>query len=169
MFVCLFFVYKRQSHTGLMPDGTSRFTCKGKPVYHFANTSTFSEYTVIREISVAKIDAVAPLEKVCLVSCGFSTGYGAAINTAKVRCICTHYEWNSWYLELKGLKYLGHIWLYNLRRNHKLPLNILEFFTICLVIPYPLQHLSHSLLVNGKWQIKSGCHSQAEISGTPGS
>ncbi|XP_025729331.1 alcohol dehydrogenase 6 [Callorhinus ursinus] len=74
----------KQSKSSLMSDGTSRFTCKGKPVYHFANTSTFSEYTVIKEISVAKIDAVAPLEKVCLVSCGFSTGYGAAINTAKV-------------------------------------------------------------------------------------
>ncbi|ELK23267.1 Alcohol dehydrogenase 4 [Myotis davidii] len=74
----------KQSYTSLMTDGTSRFTCKGKPIYHFANTSTFSEYTVIREISVAKIDAAAPLEKVCLISCGFSTGYGAAINTAKV-------------------------------------------------------------------------------------
>ncbi|XP_006877898.1 PREDICTED: alcohol dehydrogenase 6-like [Chrysochloris asiatica] len=61
-----------------------KFTCKGKSVYHFANTSTFSEYTVIKEIAIAKIDAVAPLEKVCLISCGFSTGYGAAINTAKV-------------------------------------------------------------------------------------
>ncbi|XP_008705413.1 alcohol dehydrogenase 6 [Ursus maritimus] len=75
---------RKQSKSGLMSGGTSRFTCKGKPVYHFANTSTFSEYTVIKEISVAKIDAAAPLEKVCLVSCGFSTGYGAAINTAKV-------------------------------------------------------------------------------------
>ncbi|XP_053522379.1 alcohol dehydrogenase 6 [Artibeus jamaicensis] len=77
-------VQMKQSYTHVMSDGTSRFTCKGKPVYHFANTSTFSEYTVIREISVAKIDKVAPLEKVCLISCGFSTGYGAAINTAKV-------------------------------------------------------------------------------------
>ncbi|KAF5926660.1 hypothetical protein HPG69_001289, partial [Diceros bicornis minor] len=79
-----FCIQFKQSETGLMSDGTSRFTCKGKPVYHFGNTSTFSEYTVIKEISVTKIDAVAPLEKVCLVSCGFSTGYGAAITTAKV-------------------------------------------------------------------------------------
>ncbi|XP_045854550.1 alcohol dehydrogenase 6 [Meles meles] len=79
-----FCIQTKQSESNLMSDGTSRFACKGKPVYHFANTSTFSEYTVIKEISVAKIDAVAPLEKVCLVSCGFSTGYGAAINTAKV-------------------------------------------------------------------------------------
>ncbi|XP_054447674.1 alcohol dehydrogenase 6 isoform X1 [Pteronotus mesoamericanus] len=74
----------KQAYTNLMSDGTSRFTCKGKSIYHFANTSTFSEYTVIREISVAKVDNVAPLEKICLISCGFSTGYGAAINTAKV-------------------------------------------------------------------------------------
>nr|XP_006208998.1 alcohol dehydrogenase 6 isoform X2 [Vicugna pacos] len=74
----------KQSETNLMSDGTSRFTCKGKLVYHFGNTSTFSEYTVINEISVAKADAFAPLEKVCLISCGFSTGFGAAVNTAKV-------------------------------------------------------------------------------------
>ncbi|XP_054341386.1 alcohol dehydrogenase 6 [Pongo pygmaeus] len=79
-----FCIQFKQSETQLMSDGTSRFTCKGKSIYHFGNTSTFCEYTVIKEISVAKIDAVAPLEKVCLISCGFSTGFGAAINTAKV-------------------------------------------------------------------------------------
>ncbi|EAX06090.1 alcohol dehydrogenase 6 (class V), isoform CRA_a [Homo sapiens] len=79
-----FCIQFKQSKTQLMSDGTSRFTCKGKSIYHFGNTSTFCEYTVIKEISVAKIDAVAPLEKVCLISCGFSTGFGAAINTAKV-------------------------------------------------------------------------------------
>lgn len=67
-----------------MPDGTSRFTCKGKQIYHFMGTSTFSEYTVVADISVAKIDAAAPLDKVCLLGCGISTGYGAAVNTAKV-------------------------------------------------------------------------------------
>lgn len=92
-----------------MTDGTSRFTCKGKPIYHFANTSTFSEYTVIREISVAKIDAAAPLEKVCLISCGFSTGYGAAINNAKVRSAYTHCDGISWYMVLIGLVHLGQI------------------------------------------------------------
>lgn len=102
-----------------MSDGTSRFTCKGKPVYHFGNTSTFSEYTVIKEISVTKIDAVAPLEKVCLISCGFSTGYGAAITTAKVRSVCTHDERNSWHMELKGLMHLAHVSSHNLRKNHK--------------------------------------------------
>uniref|UniRef100_A0A672QPC3 S-(hydroxymethyl)glutathione dehydrogenase n=1 Tax=Sinocyclocheilus grahami TaxID=75366 RepID=A0A672QPC3_SINGR len=69
---------------GLMPDKTSRFTCKGKQLFHFMGTSTFSEYTVVAEISLAKVDENAPLDKVCLLGCGISTGYGAAINTAKV-------------------------------------------------------------------------------------
>uniref|UniRef100_A0A8C8R9A2 Alcohol dehydrogenase 1 n=1 Tax=Pelusios castaneus TaxID=367368 RepID=A0A8C8R9A2_9SAUR len=72
------------SASGLMMDGTTRFTCKGKPIHHFVSTSTFTEYTVVHETAVVKIDAAAPLEKVCLIGCGFSTGYGAAINTAKV-------------------------------------------------------------------------------------
>uniref|UniRef100_G3TAU5 Alcohol dehydrogenase 6 (class V) n=1 Tax=Loxodonta africana TaxID=9785 RepID=G3TAU5_LOXAF len=72
-----------EGHTRLMSDGTTRFTCRGKSLYHFGNTSTFSEYTVMKEISVTKIDAGAPLEKVCLISCGF-TSYGAAIKTAKI-------------------------------------------------------------------------------------
>ncbi|XP_078426026.1 alcohol dehydrogenase class-3 [Cetorhinus maximus] len=69
---------------GLMPDKTSRFTCKGQQLYHYMGTSTFSEYTVVADISLAKIDNEAPLDKVCLLGCGVSTGYGAAINTAKV-------------------------------------------------------------------------------------
>lgn len=69
---------------GVMPDGTSRFKCKGKTVYHFMGTSTFSEYTVVAEISLAKVDETAPLDKVCLLGCGISTGYGAALNTANV-------------------------------------------------------------------------------------
>lgn len=69
---------------GVMPDGTSRFTCKGKSLYHFMGCSTFSEYTVLAEISVAKIDPAAPLDKVCLLGCGVPTGYGAALNTAGV-------------------------------------------------------------------------------------
>ncbi|XP_043828277.1 all-trans-retinol dehydrogenase [NAD(+)] ADH7-like [Dromiciops gliroides] len=68
----------------VMSDGTTRFTCRGKPIYHFLKSGTFTEYTVAEEISVAKIDAAAPPEKVCLIGCGFSTGYGAAINIAKV-------------------------------------------------------------------------------------
>uniref|UniRef100_A0A8C8RZR9 Alcohol dehydrogenase 1 n=1 Tax=Pelusios castaneus TaxID=367368 RepID=A0A8C8RZR9_9SAUR len=69
----------------LMPDKTSRFTCKGKLIHHFLWTSTFSEYTVIPDSAIARIDAAAPLDKVFLFGCGFSTGYGAVINTAKVK------------------------------------------------------------------------------------
>lgn len=69
---------------GLLPDGTSRFTCKGKDVFHFMGTSTFAEYTVVAEISLCKINESAPLDKVCLLGCGIPTGYGAALNTAKV-------------------------------------------------------------------------------------
>lgn len=69
---------------GLMPDGTSRFSKDGKPIFHYMGTSTFAEYTVVPEISLAKIDENAPLEKVCLLGCGVTTGIGAVLNTAKV-------------------------------------------------------------------------------------
>jgi S-(hydroxymethyl)glutathione dehydrogenase/alcohol dehydrogenase len=69
---------------GLMPDGTSRFSVNGKPIHHYMGTSTFSEYTVLPEIAVAKIRKEAPLEKVCLLGCGITTGIGAVLNTAKV-------------------------------------------------------------------------------------
>jgi len=68
---------------GLMPDGTSRFSSGGKQVFHYMGTSTFSEYTVLPEIAVAKISPKAPLEKVCLLGCGITTGIGAVLNTAK--------------------------------------------------------------------------------------
>ena len=67
-----------------MPDGTSRFSINGQTVYHYMGTSTFSEYTVVADISVTKIDPSAPLDKVGLLGCGISTGYGAVFNTAKV-------------------------------------------------------------------------------------
>lgn len=70
---------------GLMPDGTTRFFKNGKPIYHYMGTSTFSEYTVIPEISLAKINKKAPLEKVCLLGCGVTTGLGAVAKTAKVK------------------------------------------------------------------------------------
>ncbi len=70
---------------GLMPDGTSRFSLNGKPIFHYMGTSTFSEYTVLPEIAVAKIDERAPLDKVCLLGCGVTTGIGAVLNTAKVQ------------------------------------------------------------------------------------
>lgn len=70
---------------GIMPDGGIRFKDKdGKPIYHFMGCSTMSEYTVLAEISCAKIDVAAPLEKVCLFGCGVSTGLGAVLNTCKV-------------------------------------------------------------------------------------
>ncbi|XP_055970280.1 alcohol dehydrogenase 1-like [Sorex fumeus] len=70
--------------TGLMSDGTSRFTCKGKRIYHLFGTSTFTEYTVVREIALAKVDASAPVDQVCILSCEVPTGFGAVFNTAKV-------------------------------------------------------------------------------------
>ena len=69
---------------GVMPDGTTRFSLKGQPLYHYMGTSTFSEYTVLPEISLAKISPAAPLDKVCLLGCGITTGIGAVHNTAKV-------------------------------------------------------------------------------------
>lgn len=69
---------------GLMPDGTSRFRHGKETIYHYMGTSTFSQYVVLPEIALAKIRKDAPLDKVCLIGCGVSTGLGAVINTAKV-------------------------------------------------------------------------------------
>uniref|UniRef100_A0A131Y077 S-(hydroxymethyl)glutathione dehydrogenase n=1 Tax=Ixodes ricinus TaxID=34613 RepID=A0A131Y077_IXORI len=69
---------------GLMPDGTTRFTCQGRKIFHFMGVSTFSEYTVVAEISLCKINPSAPLDKVCLLGCAVSTGYGAALNVVKL-------------------------------------------------------------------------------------
>ncbi|KAG2180342.1 hypothetical protein INT44_003344 [Umbelopsis vinacea] len=69
---------------GLMPDKTSRFTCKGKQLFHYMGCSTFSQYTVVADVSVVKIDDDADLQKVCLLGCGITTGFGAATRTAKV-------------------------------------------------------------------------------------
>lgn len=74
---------------GLMPDGTSRFSKEGKPIFHYMGTSTFSEYTILPEIAVAKINKAAPLDKVCLLGCGVTTGIGAVLNTAKVEAGAT--------------------------------------------------------------------------------
>lgn len=70
---------------GLMPDGTTRFSKDGQPIFHYMGCSTFSEYTVLPEISLAKINKQAPLEEVCLLGCGVTTGMGAVVNTAKVQ------------------------------------------------------------------------------------
>jgi S-(hydroxymethyl)glutathione dehydrogenase/alcohol dehydrogenase len=76
---------------GLMPDGTSRFSLRGKPVFHYMGTSTFASHTVLPEIAVAKIRKDAPFERVCYIGCGVTTGIGAVVNTAKVeagaRCV----------------------------------------------------------------------------------
>jgi S-(hydroxymethyl)glutathione dehydrogenase/alcohol dehydrogenase len=74
---------------GLMPDGTTRFFKDGKPIFHYMGCSTFSEYTVLPEISLAKVNTDAPLEEVCLLGCGVTTGMGAVMNTAKVEAGAT--------------------------------------------------------------------------------
>ncbi len=71
--------------SGLMPDGTVRYSKGGKKIYHYMGCSTFAEHSVIPEIALARIDPKAPLEKVCLLGCGITTGIGAVLNTAKVR------------------------------------------------------------------------------------
>ncbi|MGH6892898.1 MAG: alcohol dehydrogenase catalytic domain-containing protein, partial [Dongiaceae bacterium] len=69
---------------GLMPDGTSRFSLGSQKVFHYMGTSTFSNYTVVPEIALAKIREDAPFDKVCYIGCGVTTGLGAVMNTAKV-------------------------------------------------------------------------------------
>ncbi len=69
---------------GLMPDGTSRFSLDGKPIYHYMGTSTFANHTVVPEIALAKVREDAPFDKICYIGCGVTTGIGAVINTAKV-------------------------------------------------------------------------------------
>lgn len=69
---------------GVMPDGTSRFRARGKDLLHFMGTSTFSQYTVVADISVVAVPSAAPMDRTCLLGCGITTGYGAATVTAKV-------------------------------------------------------------------------------------
>src|SRR5436305_5082376 len=69
---------------GVMPDGTSRFSLDGKKLHHYMGTSTFSNFTVLPEIAVAKVREDAPFDKVCYIGCGVTTGIGAVLNTAKV-------------------------------------------------------------------------------------
>jgi S-(hydroxymethyl)glutathione dehydrogenase/alcohol dehydrogenase len=75
---------REQQNQGYLPDGTTRLSRDGEPIRHFMGTSTFAEYTVMPEISLAKIDPEAPLDRACLFACGLSTGLGAAMNTARV-------------------------------------------------------------------------------------
>lgn len=76
-----------------MPDGTSRFSIDGEMIYHFMGCSTFCEYTVVSEISCAKVSTAAPLEKICLFGCGVSTGLGAVWNTCNVEAGSTAAVW----------------------------------------------------------------------------
>jgi S-(hydroxymethyl)glutathione dehydrogenase/alcohol dehydrogenase len=69
---------------GVMPDGTSRFSCEGEPVMHYMGCSTFANFTVLPEIALAKVREDAPFEKICYIGCGVTTGIGAVFNTAKV-------------------------------------------------------------------------------------
>jgi S-(hydroxymethyl)glutathione dehydrogenase/alcohol dehydrogenase len=69
---------------GLMPDGTSRFSLDGKPLYHYMGCSTFANHTVLPEIALAKVREDAPFDKICYIGCGVTTGIGAVVNTAKV-------------------------------------------------------------------------------------
>jgi len=88
---------------GLMMDGTSRLTCRGQKLFSFLSCSTFSEYGVVADINLCKINEKAPLEKVCLLSCGVTTGYGAAVNTAKVRPGSTCAVWGLGALGLSAI------------------------------------------------------------------
>ncbi len=74
---------------GVMPDGTSRFACSGDKVFHYMGCSTFSNFTVLPEIAVAKVDPAAPFDKICYIGCGVTTGVGAVLNTAKVEAGAT--------------------------------------------------------------------------------
>lgn len=76
---------RANTQAGVLADGTSRISCKGQQVYQFLGISSFSQYTVVPDTSLAKIRSDAPLDKVFLLGCGVSTGYGAALNTGKVR------------------------------------------------------------------------------------
>ena len=73
---------------GVMPDGNSRFSFEGKKVFHYMGTSTFSNFTVLPEIAVAKVNKAAPFDKICYIGCGVTTGIGAVINTAKAEAGC---------------------------------------------------------------------------------
>ena len=95
---------------GLMPNGTSRFSYKGKTIYHYMGTSTFSNFTVLPEIALAKINPSAPFDKVCYVGCGVTTGIGAVINTAKAEAGCRAVVFGLGGIGLnviKGLKLVG--------------------------------------------------------------
>ncbi|XP_075057388.1 alcohol dehydrogenase 1-like [Mixophyes fleayi] len=79
------FAEKAGRAVGMMSDGSTRFTCKGKKINQFTNTGTFTEYTVVNENNCAKIEDNTPLDSVCLIGCSFTTGYGSVVKTAEVK------------------------------------------------------------------------------------
>ena len=79
-----------------MPDGTTRFSYKGQPIFHYMGCSTFSNFTVLPEIAVAKIREDAPFETSCYIGCGVTTGVGAVVNTAKVAGRATMSSCSAW-------------------------------------------------------------------------
>lgn len=106
---------------GVMPDGTSRFSCKGQSLFHFMGCSTFSEFTVVAAISLCKVSKEADLGKVCLLGCGVSTGYGAVLNTAKVEAGSKCAVWGLGALGLAcimGCKEAGASEIWALDTNH---------------------------------------------------
>lgn len=80
-----FVAFRANTQVGVLADGTSRISCEGQQVFQFLGVSSFSQYTVVPDTSLAKIRRDAPLDKVFLLGCGVSTGYGAAVNAGKVR------------------------------------------------------------------------------------
>ena len=107
---------------GLMPNGTSRFSYKGKTIYHYMGTSTFSNFTVLPEIALAKINPSAPFDKVCYVGCGVTTGIGAVINTAKAEAGCRAVVFGLGGIGLnviQGLKLVGAEMIDTTNNNHR--------------------------------------------------
>lgn len=98
------FSVRTKTQQGVLADGTSRISCKGRQVYQFVGIGSFCEYTVVMDTSVTKIRDDAPLDKVCLLGCGVSTGYGAALNAAKVTLLMPH-TLNVCYRGMEGLEH----------------------------------------------------------------
>ena len=107
---------------GVMPDGTSRFSINGKPILHYMGTSTFSNYTVVPEIALAKVNEKAPFDKICYIGCGVTTGIGAVINTAKASAGCNAVVFGLGGIGLnviQGLKMVGANMIVGVDMNNK--------------------------------------------------
>ena len=107
---------------GVMPDGTSRFSINGKLILHYMGTSTFSNYTVVPEIALAKVNEKAPFDKICYIGCGVTTGIGAVINTAKASAGCNAVVFGLGGIGLnviQGLKMVGANMIVGVDMNNK--------------------------------------------------